>query len=69
MRDPYPVHGPIRRWRKPWVVVCRCGMNAYPCAVQQAPDLSAPAEEIYTHGLRYAQGSRDGERRWPRGTR
>jgi hypothetical protein len=57
------MHGRRWRWRKPLQFVCRCGVNAYPCPALQAPDLSAPAEEIYTHGLRAAHEWRDAERR------
>lgn len=32
-RDPYPRHGPRRLWYRPWEVVCRCGLDAYPCIV------------------------------------
>lgn len=33
-RDPYPIHGPVRSWWRPWRIVrCRCGLEAYPCKV------------------------------------
>lgn len=33
MRDPYPKHGKRRPWYAPWRVICRCGLDAYPCTV------------------------------------
>lgn len=33
MRDLYPRHGRRRRWFAPWRVICRCGLEAYPCTV------------------------------------
>lgn len=35
-RDPYPIHGRRRRWFAPFTVICRCGLDAYPCAVVRA---------------------------------
>lgn len=29
----FPKHGPKRRWRHPWKVTCRCGLDDHPCAV------------------------------------
>jgi hypothetical protein len=34
-RDPYPKHGPRRRWFAPWRRICRCGLDAYPCVVMR----------------------------------
>jgi hypothetical protein len=35
-RDPYPIHGRTRRWFRPFTVICRCGLDAYPCPVTRA---------------------------------
>jgi hypothetical protein len=35
MGDHYPKHGPRRRWFAPWRVICRCGLDAYPCIVMK----------------------------------
>lgn len=71
MKDPYPIHGRRWRWRKPLQWSCRCGMDAYPCVVEEmlsAPfDLGASADALYEAGLRFAQSWRDDERRgWGR---
>lgn len=73
-RDRYPVHGRRRRLRVLWTVGCRCGMDAYPCIVEQMLNSSVTDDtltdgEIYTAGLSYARWWRDQERRhWSRGT-
>lgn len=75
MRDPYPVHGKRRHWRAPWRVVCRCGMDAWPCIVERM--LSAArdddvqvADKLYEQGMRSAREWRDMERRrWSGGAR
>lgn len=30
-QDPYPIHGKVRSWWRPWKIRCRCGLDAYPC--------------------------------------
>lgn len=34
-KDLWPKHGPRRRWFAPWQVICRCGLDAYPCIVMK----------------------------------
>ncbi len=74
-RDPYPGHGRRRRWWVLWTVGCWCGMDAYPCLVEQMlatsiRDDAVSAEQVYTSGLEYARWWRDDERRrWTRESR
>jgi hypothetical protein len=77
MRDPYPKHGPRRRWFAPWRVICRCGLAAYPCIVMRTlridpaagpGDVAAWAQEIYADGLAEAKRwQADERRRWAGG--
>lgn len=65
MRDLYPKHG--RRWtlRYPFRWVCRCGLEAYPCIVEQtlARAELGDAERLYADGLAYARAWQAEERR------
>ncbi len=68
MRDKFPRHGPRRRWYRPWKVVCRCGLDAYPCVVvrmlgRPRPDDARAVGELYNAGVRSAIGWSDMERR------
>lgn len=61
MRDRYPVHGKRRRLWVLWTVGCRCGMDAWPCPVEemlQARHKPQHADETYPGPLR-VQGWRD----------
>jgi hypothetical protein len=44
-------HGPRRLWLRPWKVVCRCGLGAYPCPVVRMRD--EQAEMIQTLNNRW----------------
>lgn len=73
MKKNYPVHGRRRRWWVLWTVGCRCGMDAYPCIVEQMLNSSITAAEvtdgeIYAAGVAYARWWRNQERayRWSR---
>lgn len=68
MRDPYPRHGRRWTWRHPLSWSCRCGLEAYPCFVENmwatwhepAPRLTAVVEEIdelgHVRGRRHWSG-------------
>lgn len=42
-RPPYITHGPRRRWYRPWRRICRCGLDAWPCAPVRAARVRAAA--------------------------
>jgi hypothetical protein len=71
MRDLYPQHGPRRRWWWPFSVICRCGLDAWPCPAKRMLDrarLDNP--HLYADGLAFAEDmQRDRGRWWARGAR
>lgn len=53
-------HGPRRLWRRPWRVICQCGLGAWPCPAQrmlarQAEFMARPAWDGRTTQLALAR--------------
>ena len=73
MRDLYPKHGLRRLWYAPWRVVCRCGLEVYPCFVERMVARAAADGDpdfMYRAGLEYARVTqRERGRWWARGAR
>jgi hypothetical protein len=62
-----PLHGRRWTWRYPFRWICRCGLEAYPCVVEQTwarGDTDPPAD-----GRVYADLHQADERRRRRGAR